>query len=300
MNLKQFRYALVLDSVRSVSRAAEILGISQPSLSQYLKKTEAEVGAVLFDRSGNEIKPTDAGREFIEAGKKILDAERQMKLSLQDISDDKSGTLRIGTSSHRAITLMPESLRRFRKVYPGIRVFVDEQPIANLLDGLLHGDFDLCVLPAPADDHLFVSDEILTEEIILAAPKDLSPKTESIPGRRHPAVDFSILDGADVITLFDFYLMQRLLDETCRNEKISFSTHVTCCGIETQLAMVKHGLGVALVPSGADMTEDDSLSFYSFVQELPRRKIIAVRRKGQYCSRPMTEIIRIMKSIDKT
>ena len=72
MNLKPFQYALVLAQAGSFSKAAEELGISQPSLSQYIKKAEQQAGMVLFDRTNNNVRPTDAGLVYLEIGRKAL------------------------------------------------------------------------------------------------------------------------------------------------------------------------------------------------------------------------------------
>lgn len=62
MNHKQFNYVLTLAKEGSFSKAADVLNISQPSLSQYIKKIEQQIGLELFDRANGEIRLTDAGR----------------------------------------------------------------------------------------------------------------------------------------------------------------------------------------------------------------------------------------------
>ena len=78
MNMKQLKYVLVLAHEGSFSLAADTLGISQPSISQYIKKIEKEQGVELFDRTSGDVRITDAGRIYIEDGRKILDLEKQM------------------------------------------------------------------------------------------------------------------------------------------------------------------------------------------------------------------------------
>ena len=73
MNTKQLKYVIVLAREGSFSKAAESLGITQPSLSQYVKKIEKEIGLELFDRTGGNLRLTDAGRVYIDAGQKILE-----------------------------------------------------------------------------------------------------------------------------------------------------------------------------------------------------------------------------------
>ena len=75
MNTKQLKYGLVLARDGSFSRAANTLNITQPSLSQYIRKIEKELGTELFDRANGDVRLTDAGRVYLEAGRQILDLE---------------------------------------------------------------------------------------------------------------------------------------------------------------------------------------------------------------------------------
>lgn len=92
MNMKQFRYVLILADKGSFSKVAEGLNVSQPSLSQYIKRIEHDLGVILFDRTGGNVRLTDAGRVYIEAGKKILDTERQMQKQFSDLTANQAGS----------------------------------------------------------------------------------------------------------------------------------------------------------------------------------------------------------------
>lgn len=98
MNAKQFRYVIVLAREGSFSKAADALNITQPPLSQYIKKIEQEIGLTMFDRANGEVRVTDAGKVCIEAGQKILDIQRQMENAFSDLSGDRSGSLTIGAA----------------------------------------------------------------------------------------------------------------------------------------------------------------------------------------------------------
>ena len=69
MNTKQLQYVLTLAHEGSFSKAATALNITQPSLSQYIKKIEKEVGLELFDRTNGDVQITDAGRVYLNAGR---------------------------------------------------------------------------------------------------------------------------------------------------------------------------------------------------------------------------------------
>ncbi len=138
MNVKQFKYVLTLSKTLNFTLASDELGITQPSLSQYIKKIEKEIGMDLFIRNGQAIRLTDAGRVFLEAGRKIMDIEHRMQSDLLDISDSKSGSMIVGTSPFRSASMMSEIVKRFREQYPGINIIVEEHTTGELLDGMEH------------------------------------------------------------------------------------------------------------------------------------------------------------------
>ena len=299
MNMKQFRYVLVLATEGSFSKAAETLGISQPSLSQYLKKIEKDVHATLFDRGTSEIRLTDAGHAYIDAGRKILDIERQMEGRIADIADYKAGSLIVGISPHRAVCFMPQVIKRFNEIYPGIHIVVEERTGHELLDRTGHGEYDLCITTAPVDPKIFNAQKIMDEEVVLAAPSQYKLETAAVPERKYPAVDLKTLNDAPLITLSDTQIMQKLLDDQCTKFGIQYKTAVVCRSIEAQLAMVKAGLGMALVPCGIDKFGDDGVRYYSIVQQLPLREIVVAYRKEQYLSKPMKDLIEVLKEIGR-
>ena len=298
MNMKQFKYALVLAEEKSVSRAAEELGISQPSLSQYIKKIEIEVNARLFDRSGNEVRLTDAGRAYIDAGRRILDIERQMVGMISDVNMNVTGSIIVGISPYRTVSVMPEVIRRFKDKYPGFKIVLEERTGNDLLEGTERGNFDFCITSASVDTKTLDVIEVMNEEVVLAVPSGMVKPAQTALGRKYPAVDISVLSAADVITLAKGQLMQRLLDNACEEYGITYRTSVCCTSIEAQLAMVKAGLGIALVPSGTDKLKSDGIGYYSIVQELPKRPIYAAYRKGQYLSKPMLYFIDVLKTLE--
>ncbi|MBQ3423614.1 MAG: LysR family transcriptional regulator [Clostridia bacterium] len=298
MNTKQFRYVLVLAAEGSFSGAAAQLGISQPSLSQYLKKIEKEIGAALFDRSSSELRLTDAGKVYIDAGRKILDIERQLEGRIDDINNYRYGSFAVGISPYRAVCLMPQVLLRFAKLYPGLHLIIEERSGSDLLEGAEHGDYALCITTAPVNERLFCQEKVMDEEVVLAVPATMPMEGTKMKGRKYPAVDVKCLDGAAMITLSRGQIMQQNLENVCARYGLHYDNAVNCRSIEAQLAMVRAGLGIALVPSGIGQSSDSSIRFYSIRQPLPRRSIAAVWRREQYLPRPLQDLIKVFKSFE--
>ena len=304
MNMKQFEYVLVLADKCSFARAAEELNVSQPSLSQFIKRLEKEIGARLFDRSNGEVRLTEAGKIYIDAGKKIIDTERQMKNRFADLSSHNAGTIVVGIAPTRCQYLMPEIVRRFHEAYPGMYVTVEERFLGSILEDAERGMYDLCVVTLPVDRNKFSYDFMMREEVILAVPKALSycevleKNSECMNDRLYPAVDIRLIAGAPYVCLSDTQPTQIQLNDFEQKMDFTVRTAVKCMSIETQYSMVKAGIGLALIPSSlAKYSADDSLVYFSVKQEIPYRDMAVIYRKNQYLSKAAIALKDIMTTV---
>lgn len=300
VNTKQLEYVLVLSREGSFSKAADSLNITQPSLSQYIKKIEKELGLPLFHRTNGDVKLTDAGRVYLESGKQILDLEQQMNVKFHDIAEHKIGTLRIGTSPFRSASMMPIVANYFHNIYPGMHLVIDEMETHELIDGCEHGDFDFCVTMLPVDERIFTYDTIMEEELVLAVPTSANLlRTTSLPDRKYPAIDADQLNGLSFVMITESQVMQKALNSLCLDHKLNIHTAVVVKSLEAQIAMVRAGIGVAFVPTGIEQfCNNNDVRFYSFTQQLPKRKVVAIWRKDHYLPKAARDLIDGIKKIN--
>lgn len=285
MNLKQLQYAVTLSREGSFSKAADVLGISQPSLSQYIKKIEEETSCVLFERKGTSVRLTEAGKIYIDTGLRILELEKKMKNALSDLSYYKTGTLTVGTSPYRSARFMPAAAAAFREAYPGVSLTVDERGTQELLEGVGHAEFDLCVTVLPVDENLYSYTVLHEENFLLAVPKgsalDQKLAAGTAPGNDFPVADLALADGSDFVMLTEGQFMQRLLRKLADQQNLTLNPAVTVKSLEAQIAMVARGLGAALIPEGLEaFAAPDSVSCYRLTGDLASRQVAAVWRKG--------------------
>lgn len=304
MNLKQLKYVIVLSEQGSFSRAAEELNISQPSLSQYIKKIENELGMDLFDRSGSELRLTDAGREYISAGREILNIEHRMMDRFSDIREDRTGTIVIGVSPHRSVCILPAAIARFHKQYPGIEVTVDERVGQELMDRAERGEYDICISTTPVDEKIFEYEHILKDECVLTVPKEgsfaekLTGSAQRMTGRAYPAVDITNIDGQDFVTLSEPQLMQKILQNICNEYAMTVRPTVVCKSLGAVLAMVEEGLGAAILPMSLVRKSDGRIKCFSIIQDIPHRDIVALYRKEQHRTKAVKELTKILIDIN--
>ncbi len=298
MNTKQFKYVQLLAQEGSFSRTAEILNISQPSLSQFIKKLETEMGVELFNRINGEIRLTDAGRVYIEAGRKISDIEHQMEVSFSDLMSRKSGSLIIGAAPYRAAGMIPEIAASFQELHPGMHLVIREGTTAELMEGMEHGEYDLALTLLPIDQRIFQYEKVMEEELVLAVPSSFAPlPCSEIPERKYPAVDAKVLDGQSMVMLTDPQYMQKQLDNLRKDYQLNIHPAAIVKSLEAQIEMVKAGVGIALMPSGIERFCKGKVAFYSFIQKLPRREVVVIWRKDRILSEAAEELKSIIHSI---
>jgi len=293
MNLKQFQYVLVLAKEGTFSKAAESLSIKQPSLSQYIRKIEQDVGMELFDRTGGYVRLTDAGQAYIEIGRKILDLEHQLEGKISDLSLCKTGTITIGIAAHRSVAFMPEIVRVFREKYPGIILKIIEKKRGEILDAAEHGEFDLCLTTLPVDEQLFQYETVFTEENVIAVPAGIKLDSYKMDLRKFPTVSVKNFHGMPFAMLNDEHPMQRELEVLCNDYGIFLQKTVECTSLEALLEMVKVGVGAAFIPS-CIAKFSSGITYYSIREETTHREIVLMQRKEQSLSRAMVDLKNII------
>ena len=127
----------------TASRAADLLGITQPAVSRTLAELERVVGFALFQRVRNRLVPTPEGRQFygeIEASYRGMDT---LRAAAARIRDQGAGEIRVATLSALGSSLVPRAVRRFRDAHPKVRVTLHVLPSRDVRDLVASGQFDV-------------------------------------------------------------------------------------------------------------------------------------------------------------
>ncbi|MBP8824433.1 MAG: LysR family transcriptional regulator [Flavobacteriales bacterium] len=149
MTLQQFQYIVAIDTHRHFGRAAEACFVTQPTLSNMVKKLEEELGVTLFDRSKVPVVPTAEGSRLVDQARTVL-KEVQVLQDLADASRDvPAGELRIGMIPTLAPYLLPLFLGGLLRAHPGLNVSVEELTTAVIVERLEHGQLDVGILATP-------------------------------------------------------------------------------------------------------------------------------------------------------
>lgn len=152
MTLQQLEYVLALDKTRHFVRAAELCGVTQPTLSAMVQKLEDEMDCRIFDRSRQPIEPTEIGKQIIKQAQVIIYQVNQLKESVRNEKETLSGVLNLAIIPTIAPYLLPQFIASFRNLYPDISLKVSEMHTSTIIEKLRIAEIDMAILSTPLDD----------------------------------------------------------------------------------------------------------------------------------------------------
>lgn len=204
MNVQELNYILCIAKHQNLTRAAQELYISQPTLSKYLQKMERELDGKLFSRSGNCYTPTYLGRRYMNYAKKMLELSQDWEKELADLNSFKEGELNIAFPLMRSSCMVPRILPLFHEQYPGIRVNFLEETYAIQERLLLDDQLDFAIFSEASPHPKLTYELLMNEEIVLLMAPDhpLAGCGEKREGCRYPWIDLRLLANEPFILNF--------------------------------------------------------------------------------------------------
>ncbi|MEU4089212.1 LysR family transcriptional regulator [Streptomyces aureus] len=246
MQFQQLQYFVAVAETRHFTRAADLVHVAQPSLSQQIKALERELGADLFLRARGNITLTDAGEALLPLARRILADADTARHEVQELAQLRSGRVRLGATPSLCTGLLPDVLRAFHDRYPGIRLLIEEGGSHDLVRGLARGALDLAlvVLPLPTPSPALTTVELLREDLVVVS----SPDAPAPGGGGRRAVRVADLEGERLVMFRHGYDLRELTVAACRAEGFEPDFAVEGGEMDAVLGFVRAGLGVAVVP----------------------------------------------------
>ncbi len=225
----------------SFSRAADACAITQPTLSERVKRVESILGAELFERNKRALKVTPAGEALIRKAGELLDGAGEMDEILASANEPLSGTLRVGIIATLGPNLMPHLLPRMRREYPALDLILQEGLTESLLATLQAGSLDLVIAAAPLDNTGIEQLSLFHEPFCLALSKQH-------PLATHEVVKAADLSGEDMVLLEEGHCLSGQALDVCPKTRRSNRHRLHATSLETLRHMVAAGAGYTLLP----------------------------------------------------
>lgn len=184
MNFNHLRIFYESAKELSFSRAAERLFISQPAVSIQMKQLEDMLQVKLFNKVGNKIFLSEAGKLLLEYAQKIFELENEAEKAINEVKEVKKGALHIGTTKTYARYLMPNYISHFHALYPGVSIHLSEGSSLEMIQSLFNMQNELAIVasteyPKPLHSIAFGNEEVL----LVASPDHVLSKKDSITMR---------------------------------------------------------------------------------------------------------------------
>ena len=236
MRLRHMEVFHAVMQTGSVSKAAELLGISQPAASKVLGHAETALGFRLFERIKGRLRPTaEAAILFVEA-EKIQQGMGQVRSLAVNLQRRPEGRLHIGCLPSLALSITPRAVKAFRQLHPTLTCQLETGHIDGLVRALRARQIDLALTFAPRE-HAGIRMQLLGEvELAYLGPQ---------PGPGD--FDLATLDPADLVRIADSDIVGRTLNEglsavgVTGASTISSETYFAACALAAEVS------GVAIV-----------------------------------------------------
>lgn len=156
--------------LRSFSKAASTVYLSQPTVSSHIKDLENHFECKLIDRLGREVVPTKAGQLLYGYAAKMIALKEDTERALAEFQGKIRGHLTIGGSTIPGGYVLPPLLGRFKKAYPDVTVTLTERDTAGIIQDTLEGRVELGIVGAKAGEVQLVQEKFMDDEMCLIVP----------------------------------------------------------------------------------------------------------------------------------
>lgn len=252
------RYFLALTQELNFQRAARRVSITQPTLSQQIKKLEDELGSPLFERTPHEVRLTKAGKKFLPYAQTAVDTLKEALNEMQEGSGEISGTVNLGMIPTICPYLVPGILGNLKKNHPKIKISLYEETTSSLIEKLKQGRLDMGILSLPIHEKGLVEKKLVDEEYLLAVPT------------RHPLVQKSSVQRKDIerekiLTLQEGHCFSQQALDYCKLSRTDEQIVFQGSSLASVLKLTALGEGITFVPKmAADKKLYPELKFLPF------------------------------------
>lgn len=240
-SIRQIEYLVALADIRHFRRAAEHVGVSQPTLSTQLSALEEELGVQLVERSRSAVLITPIGKQVLAVGRQVL---RDMQV-IQDIVAGQQGglvgTVRLGLPPTIGPYLLPMMLPELHRDHPSLKFHIREDVPSALPRSLRDGLYDVIVAPLPVQSADFETVSIFREPLHVVVPEDHELARKGF-------VERSDLSGESVLALERGHQLHEQVEAICDEFGARLLFDYEGTSLDTLRQMVAMGMGISFLP----------------------------------------------------
>ena len=242
LSIRQIEYFLAIAECASFRRAAERLGVSQPTLTAQIALLETNLGVRLFERSRSGTRLAPVGRDLVEHARRIIEEIGNFVDAADVLRNGPGGTYRLGITPTLGPYLLPHLLPDLHRQYANLRFYLREDPQRELEAGLASGRHDILLCPMPVENSDFVVVPLFREPVKLVIHED----HELASRERIVAAD---LFNADILTIEEHHRFYRQVEQLCQRLGARILRDYQGTSLDALRHMVVMGMGHAFLPA---------------------------------------------------
>ena len=291
LNLECVKTFYYVGKLKSMTKAAEYMHVSQPAISQSMKQLENQVGCKLIGRASGGVKFTKEGEEFYTYVKKGYENLENGAKRMNQLLDLDGGELKIGASDMTLQYFLLPYLERFHEEHPSVKVIVTNAPTPETLENLREStiDFGLISSPFEKNENLLVTKVREIEDIFVAGRKFLPYKNRML--------DLSELESMPIISLEGRTSTRRYMESFLAESGVKMNPEfeLATSDMIVQFALRNLGVGSIVSDFAEEHLENGKLFKLRFNKRIPKRSFCLVQDKRAYLSPAAKELLRYIK-----
>jgi DNA-binding transcriptional LysR family regulator len=289
--VRHFAALQAVAAERSFGRAAERLGFTQSAISQQIAAFEKAIGQPLFDRPGGprQIELTPVGHVMLRHAEAILGHLDTAGDELAQLLAGQGGRLSVGTFQSITVKVLPEVIGRMKAERPGLEIRLTESNLnEELVELLIDGTVDLAFVVAPINDDRLVLTPLGSDPYVVIAPKDEGD---------HPIMERDDLAHRQLIGQIDDDACQRNINQYFWSSEIKPDYAFRTDDNAAVQAMVRVGMGLAVMPYLAIDPNDPSIAVRELSPPMPPRVHFAAQRADRTLAPAADRVIELARGV---
>lgn len=294
INLKHAPAILTIVREGSITAASKKLFVSQPALSQTIKQVENELGAPIFRRDVHHIELTHAGKLYVEAVQEMLTIDRNLHARVEDSKGEVFGEFTLGISTQRGLQLLPQVLPEFMRLYPHVKIKLQEEGSGRLERMTMEGICDIAFVTTTRKTNRMQYVLIENEQLVLIAAKTTALAQRFPDGA---TLDLSEARGENFVSMMEGHsvrtMQNSLFDRYGMQPHILLETN----NMEAAKSIAARSNAVFLVPSvyvPDSMVDRYRINIYHISNADFERHFYLCYRTGMYLTNYQKDLVRIV------
>ncbi len=302
MDFRELTYILAIAKHQTITKAAESLYVSQPTLSKFLIALENELGQKLFRKVGHKYILTYAGERYTARAREILRLKKELDTELDDMLNKDVGVLNVAFPNMRCTYMLPVILPEFRKRHPNVKVNLFEGDSDRNDQRILEGQVEIAFYSKPntLNPQLFY-ETLGEEELLICVPKDHPVRRYAVPNphSRYPRLDPDRLKDELVLRMMPNQRTRQITDDYFRDHGLSYKNEMYTSSMPTIMELVAVGYGVSFLFEThlRHRQIQTPIDCYSFGETRITSDFVAVYRKDSYLSHYAREFIDLARQM---